>query len=216
MGIKALIFDLDGVIVATDELHYRSWRRLADEEGLTFDREVNARLLGRTRGDSLDIVAEGRPLTPKQRDDLLERKQQYFLQKAHNLSPTDILPGVERLLDEADRRGLPCAVASSSRNAHMVLARLGLTDRFAFIADGSATARPKPAPDIFLMVAERLGLPPAQCVVFEDSLAGVTAGHAEGFPVASVGLDTPLAQWRLDTLMDFSTDEFEFSTIDPA
>lgn len=204
--MTALIFDLDGVIADTNEWHYRSWQRLADEEGLAFDREANDALLGLTREDSLNVLLRGRALDTATRRDWLARKQAYFTEALAQMSPRDILPGITDLLDEADRRGVPCALASSSRNARSVLARLALTDRFAVIADGESVDRPKPAPDIFLHVARELGKAPAACVVIEDSAAGIAAASAGGFPVVSVGPE-PRAPLHYPTLVDVGLDQ---------
>lgn len=169
------IFDLDGVLTDTAELHYGSWRRLAEEEGVSFSREANAALLGRTREHALDLWLGGRPCSPGQRADLLRRKNAYFLEALEGLGPGDLLPGVGELLHGARARGVRLGLASSSRNARRVCDRLGVTGLFDAFADGSSVVNPKPAPDIFLWVAGRLGLHPARCVVFEDSGAGVRA-----------------------------------------
>ncbi|EYB69149.1 hypothetical protein DEIPH_ctg011orf0133 [Deinococcus phoenicis] len=181
------IFDLDGVLTDTAELHYHSWRRLAEEEGHAFSRQANAALLGRTREDALDLWLGGRACPPEQRADLLRRKNASFLEALAGLGPADLLPGVSELLHEARERGVRLGLASSSRNARRVCDQLGVTSLFGAFADGSSVVNPKPAPDIFLWVAGRLGLHPAHCVVFEDSEAGVRAARAGGFRVVGLG-----------------------------
>lgn len=185
--MTALIFDLDGVVADTSEAHYRSWQQLADEEGLTFDRAANAALLGLTREHSFAVLLGGRSLGEVERDAWLARKQRYFLAELARMGPQDLLPGVGPLLAAAQAAAVPCALASSSRNARAVLAQLGITDRFAIVADGASVARPKPAPDIFCLVAAQLGLAPHRCLVIEDSPAGVKAALAGGFALVSVG-----------------------------
>jgi len=185
--MTALIFDLDGVVADTNDAHYRSWQRLADEEGVPFDRAANDALLGLTRADSLDVLLGEHRLDAAARADWLARKQAYFLAELATMGPQDMLPGVADLLAAARAAAVPCALASSSRNARAVIDRLGIAAHFAVIADGTSVARPKPAPDIFLHVAERLGLAPRRCLVIEDSPAGVKAAVAGGFPLASVG-----------------------------
>ncbi|MBB5293259.1 beta-phosphoglucomutase family hydrolase (plasmid) [Deinococcus metallilatus] len=204
------IFDLDGVLTDTVELHYHSWQRLAEEEGVPFSREANAALLGRTREDALDLWLNGRPCSPEQRADLLWRKNASFLEALEGLGPGDLLPGVAELLHEARERGVRLGLASSSRNARRVCDRLGVTALFGAFADGSSVVNPKPAPDIFLWVAGRLGLHPTRCLVFEDSEAGVRAALAGGFPV--VGLGDPArvghATWVRPDLNGATVEEF--------
>ncbi|WP_034388767.1 beta-phosphoglucomutase [Deinococcus sp. YIM 77859] len=184
---SGFIFDLDGVLTDTAELHYHSWRRLAEEEDMPFSREANAALLGRTREDALDLWLGGRSCSPEKRDELLRRKNAYFLEALEKLGPGDLLPGVADLLAEARARGVRLGLASSSRNARRVCDRLGVTALFDAFADGASVVHPKPAPDIFLWVAGRLGLHPARCIVFEDSEAGVRGARAGGFLVVGLG-----------------------------
>jgi len=185
--IEGLIFDMDGVVADTVELHYESWRRLAEDEGRSFSREANGPLLGRTREGALELWLDGRAADPGQREALLKRKNDYFLEAMRALGPGDLLPGVGDLLREARARGLRLGLASSSRNARQVCTQLGVLDLFHAFADGSSVVNPKPAPDVFLWVAGRLGLHPARCLVFEDSGAGVRAARAGGFRVLGLG-----------------------------
>ena len=187
LDLRALIFDLDGVIADTVTLHFRSWQRLADEEGIIFTPEDGERLLGLTREQSLDIFRQGRALDAAQVEDWLERKNRYFHELARRLTPADVAPGVADLLAEARAAGLKLGVGSSSRNVRLVLERLGLLLAFDVLGDGHTVSRPKPAPDIFLWVAERLGVAPAQAVVFEDSPVGVQAALSGGFWVVGLG-----------------------------
>lgn len=184
--MKALIFDLDGVVADTAALHDRSWQRLADEEGIPFGEDTRAALLGRTREDSLRLFAGDRDLNDAARANWLARKQAYFLEDLAAMRADAALPGVVDLLVEARGTGLATALASSSRNARAVIKRLGITDLFDVVADGTTVARPKPAPDIFLWVSDSLGVSPRDCVVFEDADAGVAAARAGGFAVVSV------------------------------
>ncbi|HEX7004436.1 MAG TPA: beta-phosphoglucomutase family hydrolase [Trueperaceae bacterium] len=183
---RGLIFDLDGVLSDTAELHYRSWRRLARELGLEFDRAANEALLGRSREEALELFLAGRP-TDEDREELLRRKNGYFLESLAEFGTGDLAPGVLELLDAASLRGLSLGLASSSRNAKLVCQKLGILDRFEAVADGCSGLRPKPEPDIFLWVAGALGLPPACCTVIEDARAGVEAARRGGFRVVGVG-----------------------------
>ena len=185
--MDAVIFDLDGVITDTAEFHYRAWQRLADEEGLPFDRQVNERLRGVSRAESLRIILAGREVSPERFEELLARKNRYYLEFLEELTPAHVLPGVLSLLDELEAAGIRAAVGSASRNARLVLERLGLTQRFAAIGDGYSVERPKPAPDLFLFLARELNVSPSACAVVEDAEAGITAALRGGFWAVGIG-----------------------------
>lgn len=187
MELRAVIFDLDGVITDTAEFHYRAWQRLADEEGLPFDRQVNERLRGVSRAESLRIILGDRHVSPARFQELLERKNRYYQELLQELTPRHVLPGILPLLDELDAAGIRAAVGSASRNARQVLERLGLLDRFAVIGDGHSVARAKPAPDLFLFIARKLNVSPHGCIVVEDAEAGITAALQGGFWTAGIG-----------------------------
>lgn len=186
-AIRGLIFDLDGVITDTAELHYRAWQRLADEEGLPFDRHANEALRGISRRESLRIVLGGRDVSETVASELMRRKNTYYRESLQSLTPADILPGSLELIDAAKERGLEVAVASASRNAREVLDRLGIASRFDAVCDGNSAAAPKPAPDLFLVAATALHLEPRHCVVFEDAADGIAAAHAAGMRAVGIG-----------------------------
>lgn len=190
------IFDMDGVIADTLGPHARSWRRLAEELGLPFAPEDGAALLGRERGEALGVLLGDRPVEGAERAALLARKQVLFLEALGDFGPRDALPGVRELLAEARERGVPLGLASSSRNVGLILERLELSGMFDAVADGASVVHPKPAPDIFLWTAGRLGLSPARCVVFEDAAAGVRAALSGGFPVVGLGDPTQVGAAR--------------------
>ncbi len=189
MQLKAFIFDLDGVITDTAEYHYRAWQRLADEEGFPFDRAVNEKLRGISRRASLDIILAGRTLPEDQVLALMARKNDYYVEMLEQVSSADLLPGALELLHEARAAGIKTALGSASRNAWTVIQRLGIADLFDAISDGASVERTKPAPDLFLHAAAQLGVPPDQCVVFEDAEAGILAARAAG--MRTVGLGPP-------------------------
>jgi beta-phosphoglucomutase len=184
MTIQGLIFDLDGVIADTHEFHYRSWKRLAEEEGLPFTEAENDALRGLTREDSLKRLLGTRTVNDAEALDMMERKNRYFQETMTQIHP---LPGVVRLLAEARAAGLRIGLGSVSRNARRVLETLNLSANFDVIGDGHTVVNPKPAPDIFLWVAGALNLPPRHALVLEDSEAGVEAGLKGGFLVAGIG-----------------------------
>lgn len=185
----AVIFDLDGVITDTVELHFQSWLELSREYGIPFDRGDNEALRGLSREDSLRLFLGGHAgrFTPEQQARILEEKNARFLARLSHLTPADTLPGARELLDELRRRGVPVAVASSSKNSRLVLERLGLHDAFDAVADGRDLVRSKPDPEVFLIAARRLGAPPAACVVIEDAESGVAGALAAGMKVIGIG-----------------------------
>lgn len=184
---RGIIFDLDGVLTDTAELHYQAWQRLADEEGLAFDRARNDALRGVSRADSLRLVLDGRAVDDETFAAMLARKNDYYVAGLDDLGPNDALEGAVGLVVDAKRRDWLVAIGSSSRNARTVLKRLGLIDLFDAIADGASASNAKPAPDIFLAAATMMGVAPADCVVVEDAASGVDAGLAAGMTVVGVG-----------------------------
>jgi beta-phosphoglucomutase len=184
---QAVIFDLDGVITDTAEFHFRAWKRLADEEGLSFTRADNEHLRGVSRRDSLLRLLKGRPVEEEKLQEMMARKNTYYRAMLTEITPADLLPGVTGLLDELDRAGIPYAIASASRNAPDVVKRLGITDRLAALTDGHHVENQKPAPDLFLYAAERLETPPARCLVVEDAAAGIQAALAAGMAALALG-----------------------------
>lgn len=185
--VRAVIFDLDGVVTDTAEHHYQAWQRLADEEGLPFDRSVNELLRGVSRRESLAIVLAGRPIAESAAAELMARKNEYYVALLEGLGPADILPGVDALLDELRAAGVRTAIASASKNARTVLGRLGLADRFDAVVDGSLVGAAKPAPDVFWQAAASLGIPAGLCVVIEDAAAGVEGALRAGMWTVGLG-----------------------------
>jgi beta-phosphoglucomutase len=184
--IKAFIFDLDGVITDTAEYHYRGWKRLADEEGLAFTREDNEQLRGIPRRESLLLILQDRTYSEEKILEMMTRKNKYYLEFIRDISPRDLLPGAQELLEEIRAAGLKNALGSASKNAVEVLDRLGIRSLFDTISDGHSVERQKPAPDLFLHAAGQLGLAPEDCVIVEDAAAGIEAANAGGFH--SIGL----------------------------
>lgn len=176
--IQGVIFDLDGVLTDTAEYHYRAWQRLADEEGIPFNRQDNEELRGVSRRESLMLIVKDRPYSEAQIQEMMERKNRYYVESIENITPQDLLPGAIALLDELRQAGIKIAIGSASKNAHTVVEKLGIAEKVDAIADGYSVQKPKPAPDLFLFAANLLGLPPSQCVVVEDAAAGIEAALA--------------------------------------
>ncbi len=191
--IAAVIFDLDGVVTDTVYFHYLSWQRLADEEGIPFDKATHDRhMLGLNREDALSYLLNSNPTRTVasawgNRQLLLTRKNDYYLELIAELDAKNLLPGISTLLLELHTAGVKIALGSSSKNAEFVLNRLGIIHLFDFIADGHSVTHLKPAPDVFLYAAKSIDIAPNDCLVIEDAPAGVAAGLAAGMWVLGVG-----------------------------
>ena len=187
--IKAVIFDLDGVIVSTDEYHYRGWKKMADEEGIYFDRAINERLRGVSRMESLDILLEksDKNYSADEKEALATRKNNYYREMLEQITSCDILPGVMSFLNELKSRGIKMAIGSSSKNAPAILEYIGLNHFFDAVADGNNISKSKPHPEVFLLAAKLLNIEPENCLVVEDAEAGVEAGVAANMKVLAVG-----------------------------
>lgn len=185
--IRGVIFDLDGVLTDTAEYHYLAWRKLADEEGIEFNRKANEALRGISRRASLMLIIKNKKYSELQIQEMLARKNRYYVEMIANITPQDLLPGAMALLDELRQQGIKIAIGSASKNAQMVVERLGIVDQVDAIADGYSVQRPKPAPDLFLYAAQQLGVPPKQCLVIEDAAAGIEAALAAGMWAVGLG-----------------------------
>lgn len=187
--LHALIFDLDGVLTDTAELHYRTWQRLADDQGWYFDRAINERLRGVKRRNSLEIILAENQRTASEADIAawLQRKDQYFQVLLTEISPADLLPGAGELLHALRAAGIRTALGSASVNARQVVQRLGIADLLDVLADGNTVLHSKPAPDLFLWIAHKLKITPANCAVFEDAAAGIDAALAAGMWAIGLG-----------------------------
>ena len=189
MGFRGIIFDLDGVIVSTDEQHYLGWQALADRLGIPFSREVNSRFRGVSRMACMNILEElgGKHYTDSEKIAYADWKNEYYRKLLAQMSPADLSQEVRSTLDALRARGLKLAVGSSSKNAKFILQRIGLSDYFDAVSDGTNISRSKPDPEVFLKAAEYLRLPPSDCLVVEDAVSGVEAAHAGGMKAATVG-----------------------------
>ena len=189
MGFRGTIFDLHGVIVSTDEQHYLGWQALADRLGIPFSREVNSRFRGVSRMACMNILEElgGKHYTDSEKIAYADWKNEYYRKLLAQMSSDDLSQEVRSTLDALRARGLKLAVGSSSKNAKFILQRIGLSDYFDAVSDGTNISRSKPDPEVFLKAAEYLGLTPSDCLVVEDAVSGVEAAHAGGMKAATVG-----------------------------
>ena len=189
--IKGFLFDLDGVIVDTAVFHFQAWRRCAQKLGGDFTEAQNEELKGVSRVDSLKKIIEwtGASVTSDEFEALMVEKNEWSLELVQELSAADGLPGAVAFLQHAHAQGIKIALGSASKNAPMILDKMGLTPLFDAIIDGNNVINGKPHPEVFLKGAAALGLNPEECIVFEDSIAGVQAAKTGG--MSCVGIGTP-------------------------
>jgi beta-phosphoglucomutase len=190
MKYKAVIFDLDGVICHTDHYHYLAWKQLADRLGIYFDKTINNRLRGVSRMESLEIILErwdGTPFTAAQKEEFATEKNERYKVLLNEMSPADLSKEVKDTLDTLRAKGCLLAIGSSSKNARLILGRIGLGDYFDKISDGNNITNSKPHPEVFLKAAEYVGCEPSTCLVVEDAKAGVDAAVAAGMDSAAIG-----------------------------
>jgi beta-phosphoglucomutase len=187
--IKAVIFDLDGVIVDTARYHFLAWKRLADELGIKFTEEDNERLKGVSRIRSMEILMElgGVTLSQYEKEKLANKKNTWFVDYVERMMPEEIYSGVRVLIEKLKERGIHIALASSSKNARTVLQLLHIQNLFEVVTDGTMITHSKPDPEIFLLAAEKLGIDPKDCLVFEDAEAGVEGALAAGMLCVGIG-----------------------------
>lgn len=203
MKHQGVIFDLDGVICHTDHYHYLAWKALADSLGIYFDESINNRLRGVSRMESLEIILEryeGPALSAAQKDEYAARKNELYRKSLLKMSPADLSAEVYVTLESLRARGLKLAIGSSSKNAPLILTQIGLNNYFDGVSDGNSISHSKPDPEVFLKAAGLLQLPPSQCLVVEDALAGLQAAKAGGMDSAGIGdaASSELGTYHLD------------------
>ncbi|WP_420601061.1 beta-phosphoglucomutase [Flagellimonas sp.] len=204
--IKGFIFDLDGVITDTAALHYVAWKKLADEMGWAFDHDVNDKLRGISRTDSIKVILDhnSTSLDEHKLEELAAKKNDIYVASLETMTSEDYLPGAKELLTHLRTEGFAVALGSASKNAEKVLNQLNATPYFDVIGDGHSVSNSKPAPDIFLYGAEKLNLQPEECIVFEDAESGIDAAKAGGFYSVGIGPKDRVghADLRFDTMGD--------------
>lgn len=188
---KGVLFDLDGVITDTAAFHFKAWKRLADQLGISLDPAFNEKLKGLSREDSLRLILEKGGLDKKistaEFQQLAQEKNEYYLQLIAEMTPQDVFPGILPLLKALKTQKIKCALASASKNAPLLLDKLQLNSYFAAIADPQKVERGKPAPDLFIAAARGISLAPDVCIGIEDAAAGVQALLASGALPVAVG-----------------------------
>ena len=187
--MKAIIFDLDGVLVHTDQYHYQAWKSLADELNLPFDEKKNDRLRGISRMESLEIVLEDsdKTYTNEEKEHMAEKKNEIYRRLLSQMTPQDVKAEVREALSQLKNMGYLLAVGSSSKNAKYILERTALTGYFDAISDGNNISKSKPDPEVFVKAAEYVDEQADKCLVVEDAKAGLQAAIAGGMDCAAIG-----------------------------
>lgn len=194
--IKAFLFDLDGVIVDTAIYHYQAWKQMANNLGFDISEEFNEQLKGVSRMDSLDIILKhgGIEVSDEEKLALATQKNENYLNLVSKMSPADILPGVSNFFVQVKQENIKIALGSVSKNAKLILERIGMLDDFDSIIDGTKISKGKPDPEVFLKGAEELGFSPAECLVFEDAVAGVESAKRAGMKAVGIGKENVLTE----------------------
>ncbi|EGO8988938.1 beta-phosphoglucomutase [Enterococcus faecalis] len=206
------IFDLDGVITDTAKFHYQAWKALADSLGIPIDETFNETLKGISRMDSLDrILAHGHrenAFIPAEKEALAQKKNDHYVQLLEHLTTEDVLPGVVPLLQQAQARHIPCAVASASKNAPLILEKLGVRAYFATVVDPDSLSKGKPDPEIFLAAADSIGVLPQNAIGFEDAQSGIDGLKAAGIYAVGLSASQPLigADMQVSEMTELSVD----------
>lgn len=194
--MRAAIFDLDGVIVDTAKYHYLAWKRLAKEYGFDFTETDNERLKGVSRVRSLEILLEigGLSLDESEKEKMAAQKNEWYIDYIKHMDATEILPGAAEYLQNLRAKGIKTALGSASKNAHLILERLGISDLFDVIVDGNKVSQAKPDPEVFLSAANELNIASTSCVVFEDAEAGIQAALRANMGVVGIGKPALLSE----------------------
>lgn len=206
MKYKAVIFDLDGVICHTDKYHYLAWKQLADKLGIYFDENINNRLRGVSRMESLEIILEGYDgsLSQEEKISFSEEKNELYKNLLNNLSVSDLSEEVRHTLEQLRAMGIKLAIGSSSKNAGLILRQIGLGTYFDAISDGNNIKHSKPDPEVFIKAAEYIDEQARDCLVVEDAKAGIEAAMAAGMDSAAIGdaVSCGLATYNLESFSE--------------
>ncbi|OJV65878.1 MAG: beta-phosphoglucomutase [Clostridiales bacterium 38-18] len=203
--IEAVIFDLDGVLVSTDHLHYKAWKQLAEElEIKDFNEVDNHRQRGVSRMASLEVVLEKAIIkyTDTEKVAFADRKNDYYVNSLVDITEKDLLPGALETLMALKSKGIKIALGSASKNAALILEKTCITQYFDALATGHDTTRSKPDPQVFQVAADKLGVSYESCIVVEDASAGLQAAKAANMKTVGVGPAalSPLADWKAENL----------------
>ena len=187
--IKGIIFDLDGVLLKTDQFHYLAWGKIAEKFSIPFSYEINDRLRGVSRMDSLNIILSysKESFSEIEKEEIADEKNEIYRSYLQKMTPKDVDDSVRETLKKLKDIGLKLAIGSSSKNTNLILEKTHLLEYFDAVSDGNNITRSKPNPEVFLKAAEYLNLEPSECFVIEDAVAGIDAGNNGGFITIGIG-----------------------------
>lgn len=213
MNKKGFIFDLDGVIVDTAKYHFLAWKKLANDLGIDFTEEENEQLKGVSRVKSLEkILAWGnKTLSEKDFKAQMAKKNEDYLDHIAKMDESEILPDVPKILNYLSENNQPISLGSASKNARTILERVNLKEKFDAIVDGNDVTKAKPDPEVFLIAAKLLDIEPEDCIVFEDSVAGVEAANVANMTSIGIGSENVLghAKYVFKDFTEISEDFIE-------
>ncbi len=211
MSKAGFIFDLDGVIVDTAKYHYLAWKNLADELDITFTKEDNERFKGVSRRRCLEILLNmgGVTVSKEQFETWLTEKNEDYLRYIDKMDENEILPDVQKTLSFLKENNIPMALGSASKNAIPILKKVSLLHYFDAVVDGNSVTKAKPDPEVFLIAAEKLGLSPKNCVVYEDAVAGIQAANSANMLSIGIGSENILSEATYN-FKDFTYMDLEF------
>ena len=184
--LGAVIFDMDGLLIDSEPIHFESLRIQLANFGIPYGQALHDTLVGTTDEHVYEVIRAAHPALTATTEALVAERHDLFLELVDR--PLEPLPGVREVLGAVADAGLPCAVASSSPDAHIerVLANMGIRDHFAATRSGCSVPRSKPYPDVYLATAADLSVGPATVLAFEDSSPGVRAARSAGMVVFAV------------------------------
>lgn len=222
-NIEAVIFDLDGVITETSTLHTKAWKKMTAEENIPFDEETADKLRGVSRKRSLEIIIEdaknkhgvSRQFSKEEFNELMERKNNYYVESLSEITPEDTFPGVMELIDFLKNKNYKIAIGSSSKNAEAVIKNLEIENLLDATVNGTEITHSKPHPEIFRKAADKLGIPYEKCMVVEDAASGVESANAG--EMISVGIgpaerfrgENEIPDYRFENMQSFNANKEE-------
>jgi beta-phosphoglucomutase len=189
MKKKCFIFDLDGVIVDTAKYHFHAWKSLAHDLGIDFTIEQNEQLKGVSRVHSLEKILNwgGISLDPAEFQTKMNQKNDRYMDYIAHMDTSELLPDVDRVLKFLTQNDQFIALGSASKNARPILDKTKITPLFDAVVDGNDVAKAKPNPEVFLKAAKLTKTKPKNCIVFEDSVAGIQAANLAGMTSIGIG-----------------------------
>jgi len=211
MNTKGFIFDLDGVIVDTAKYHFLAWKKLANSIDVDFTETQNEQLKGVSRVKSLEKILSwgNKTISEDEFMALMAKKNDDYLSYIDKMGESEILPDVPKILNHLNENNQGIALGSASKNARKILQKVNLISNFQAIVDGNDVSKAKPDPEVFLIGAKALNQKPENCIVFEDSVAGVQAANNANMISIGIGDKTVLSEADY-VFKDFTEISIEF------